>query len=87
LASDKTGESNNVFSDVSFLKFETLNLAKGKEMTMPEDMVKCPRDSKVMYSRDVCENIFRKNDIRVWCKTCEVFSHDHEADRSQASAT
>jgi hypothetical protein len=30
-----------------------------------------------MYSRDVCENVFRKGDIRVWCKTCEEFSNDH----------
>ena len=54
---------------------------------MPKDMVKCPRDSKVMYSRDVCENVFRKNDIRVWCKTCEEFNNDLEVDRSQASTS
>ena len=43
---------------------------------MQKDLVKCPKDSKVMYSREVCENVFRKNDIRIWCKTCEVFSKD-----------
>ena len=43
---------------------------------MAKEMVKCPKDAKVMYSRDVCENVFRKGDIRIWCKTCEVFSND-----------
>lgn len=43
---------------------------------MTTDMVKCPKDNKVMYSREVCENVFRKSDIRIWCKTCEVFGVD-----------
>lgn len=52
---------------------------------MAKDLVKCPKDSKVMYSREVCENVFRKNDIRIWCKTCEVFSNDQaEQDPSHA---
>lgn len=52
---------------------------------MQQEMVECPRDAKVMYSRDVCENVFRKGDIRVWCKTCEVFSKDQaEANQGQA---
>ena len=54
-------------------------------MVMRKDLVKCPKDSKVMYSREVCENVFRKNDIRIWCKTCEVFSNDQaEQDPSHA---
>ena len=39
-------------------------------------MIKCPRDTQVMYSRDVCENTFRKGNIRIWCKTCEVFQEE-----------
>ena len=54
---------------------------------MPQEMVQCPKDSTVMYSRDVCENVFRKNDIRIWCKTCEVFSNDQaDSDQPQASS-
>ena len=51
-------------------------IVNGKEIKMQKDMVECPRDSKVKYSRDVFENVFRKGNIRVWCKTCEVFSND-----------
>lgn len=43
---------------------------------MQKRMVKCPRDAKVMYSREVCENTFRKGNIRIWCKHCEIFSSD-----------
>jgi len=54
-------------------------------MAMQKDLVKCPKDSKVMYSREVCENVFRKNDIRIWCKTCEVFNNDqNEPDQPHA---
>ena len=53
---------------------------------MPKEMVACPRDSKILYSRDVCENVFRKGDIRVWCKSCEAFVNEHsEPDQHQAS--
>ena len=53
---------------------------------MSEEMVKCPKDSTILYSRDVCENIFRKNDLRVWCKSCEVFgSEKTEPEQPQAS--
>ena len=46
---------------------------------MTKDMVQCPKDSKIMYQRDVCENVFRKGNIRCWCKTCELF-RDEEQD-------
>ena len=39
---------------------------------MTEDMVKCPKDTKIMYQRDVCENIFRKGNLRCWCTVCLV---------------
>jgi hypothetical protein len=35
---------------------------------MTKDMVQCPKDSKIMYQRDVCENVFRKGNIRCWCR-------------------
>ncbi|MCG6911037.1 MAG: hypothetical protein LJE94_13055 [Deltaproteobacteria bacterium] len=40
---------------------------------MAGKMIECPRDTQTKYNRDVCENVFRKGDIRVWCKTCEAF--------------
>lgn len=45
---------------------------------MTKDMVRCPKDSKIMYQRDVCENIFRKGSIRCWCKTCELFRDEEQ---------
>ena len=61
------------------------DLTEEKEMKMQKDMVKCPKDSEVMYSREVCETVFRKGDIRIWCKSCEVFSKDQpEPDQRQA---
>jgi acetyl-CoA carboxylase beta subunit len=52
---------------------EQSNKGDGK---MTEDMVQCPKDTKIMYQRDVCENIFRKSNIRCWCKTCELFKDE-----------
>ena len=45
---------------------------------MNEDMVKCPKESDILYQREICETIFRKSDIRCWCKTCEVFSKEEK---------
>ena len=36
-------------------------------------LIKCPRDPRNHYLREVCEEIFRKNDLRYWCKACEAF--------------
>ena len=44
---------------------------KGEQMA--GKMIECPRDTQTKYNRDECENVFRKGDIRVWCKTCEAF--------------
>jgi len=38
--------------------------------------IKCPKDPKKQYRREVCEEIFRKGDLRAWCKTCEVFQDE-----------
>ena len=40
---------------------------------MGKSFIKCPKDPKVKYYRDVCEEIFRKGNIRNWCKSCEAF--------------
>ena len=54
---------------------------------MQAKMIKCPKDAQVMYSREVCENVFRKGNIRTWCKTCEIFQDkEGEADQRQAQA-
>ena len=43
---------------------------------MTKELVKCPKDTRIMYSREVCEKVFRKGDMRIWCKSCEVFGAD-----------
>jgi hypothetical protein len=48
------------------------------DANMAEELVKCPKESDIMYQREICENIFRKSDIRCWCKTCEIFSEEEE---------
>jgi hypothetical protein len=40
---------------------------------MTEQWVQCPKDPRVEYRREVCENIFRKGNYRLWCKDCEKF--------------
>jgi len=46
---------------------------------MDKSFIKCPKDPKMKYYREVCEDIFRKGDLRSWCKTCEVFQDVKEA--------
>ena len=45
---------------------------------MREEMVRCPKESDIMYQREICENIFRKSDIRCWCKSCEIFRDEEQ---------
>jgi len=40
---------------------------------MAEQFLECPKDPKMKYLRTVCENIFRRNGIRVWCRQCHYF--------------
>jgi hypothetical protein len=42
-------------------------------MLMGKAIVKCPKDPKMQYYREVCKEIFRKGNIRNWCKHCEIF--------------
>ena len=47
---------------------------------MDKTFIKCPEDPKMQYYREVCTEIFRKGDMRNWCKTCEVFQNQEKAD-------
>ena len=40
---------------------------------MSDKYIRCPKDPKMMYLKDVCENIFRKETYRSWCKSCQNF--------------
>lgn len=44
---------------------------------MGKSLIKCPKDPKIQYYREVCTEIFRKGNLRKWCKHCEVF-HDQK---------
>ena len=44
---------------------------------MRKTFVACPKDPKLQYYREVCTEIFRKGDLRKWCKNCVVFQ-DHK---------
>jgi len=46
---------------------------------MSKTFIKCPKDPKMQYYREVCTEIFRKGDIRNWCKNCEVFQDQEKA--------
>jgi hypothetical protein len=43
------------------------------------NLVRCPREPKNRYYREVCEEIFRKGGIRTWCKTCEIFEDEKKS--------
>jgi hypothetical protein len=46
---------------------------------MKKAIIRCPKDPKMQYYREVCQDIFRKGDIRNWCKNCEVFQDRKKA--------
>ena len=43
---------------------------------MAKTLIKCPKDPHNHYLREVCEEVFRKNDLRYWCKSCELFQEE-----------
>lgn len=45
---------------------------------MGEQLIKCPKDPHKRYQREVCEKIFRKGNVRVWCKACKIFQDQTE---------
>ena len=46
---------------------------------MSKQFVKCPKDPRKEYLREVCEEIFRKGRFRHWCRTCEQFQDNPAA--------
>lgn len=46
---------------------------------MADEYICCPKDPKVKYLKEVCENIFRKETYRSWCKTCQYFQEGEAA--------
>jgi len=47
---------------------------------MGKSFIKCPKDPKMQYYREVCKEIFRKGNMRRnWCKACEVFKDQKKA--------
>ena len=46
---------------------------------MKKAVIKCPKDPKMQYYLEVCTEIFRKGNMRKWCKTCEVFQDQKKA--------
>jgi hypothetical protein len=40
---------------------------------MAKAFIQCPKDPKMKYYREACVEIFRKGNLRSWCKTCEIF--------------
>lgn len=46
---------------------------------MKKAVIKCPKDPKMQYYLEVCTEIFRKGNMREWCKTCEVFQDQKKA--------
>lgn len=41
---------------------------------MSEKLIQCPKDPRMKYLKDVCENVFRKDEFRSWCKKCQNFA-------------
>jgi hypothetical protein len=42
---------------------------------MADQLIKCPKDPSVQYLRSVCEEVFRKDGFRIWCRTCHYFEN------------
>lgn len=40
---------------------------------MKDELIQCPKDPNIEYLKKVCENIFRKDSFRTWCKECANF--------------
>jgi hypothetical protein len=40
---------------------------------MDDKFLECPKDPAMQYFKNVCETIFRKNGLRIWCQKCHYF--------------
>ena len=54
-----------------------------KECTMSKEFMRCPKDPQMMYYKKICENVFRKDDFRGWCKKCENFMGNESQTRKK----
>jgi len=43
---------------------------------MDKELIPCPKDPRNQYFPEYCEEIFRKGNIRYWCKECPQFKKD-----------
>ena len=50
---------------------------------MAEEIIICPKDTEKQYFRSVCEDVFRKGNIRHWCKDCEAFRSTEKSDNTR----
>ena len=48
---------------------------------MSKAFIQCPKDPKMEYYREVCTEIFRKKNLRSWCKSCEMFQDQNPSTR------
>ena len=56
---------------------------KGLKRTalMSKAVIQCPKDPKMEYYREVCMEVFRKKNLRCWCKSCEMFQDQNSSTR------
>lgn len=52
---------------------------KTMSINYPE-LISCPKDQNKHYFRSSCEDIFRKGNIRYWCKDCIIFKSENVLD-------
>lgn len=51
---------------------------------MIEKTIHCPKDPDLHYYREICQEIFRKSDMRHWCKQCERFLNEKQQGEENA---
>ena len=64
-------------------KYQRFETTQKRKVYMGKSLIKCPKDPKIQYYREVCTEIFRKGNLRKWCKHCEVF-HDQKKSAGDA---
>jgi hypothetical protein len=47
-----------------------------------DQFIKCPRDPRLEYYRDICKNVFRKGKARCWCKQCEMIKDESKPEEA-----
>jgi hypothetical protein len=57
-------------------------LSKKEGYALNNQLIKCPRDPRLEYYRDICQNVFRKGKARFWCKQCEMIKDESKAEEA-----